>query len=62
MLGELKIPGYSDYLHPVDATTLLGIGQAGDDAGRIRGVKLGLFDISDLANPIESASLELGGR
>jgi len=61
VLGELKIPGYSDYLHPIDATTLLGIGQAGDADGRIRGVKLALFDISTLSDPVESASIELGG-
>jgi hypothetical protein len=59
--GELKIPGYSDYLHPVDDTTLLGIGQAGDDNGVLRGVKLALFNISDLANPRQGASVELGG-
>jgi len=59
--GELKIPGYSDYLHPVDDETLLGIGQAGDDNGVLRGVKLALFNISDLARPQQGATLELGG-
>ena len=62
MTGELKIPGYSDYLHPVDATTLLGVGKAGDENGIIRGVKLALFDLTDLTKPVMRASLELGGR
>jgi len=38
------------------------VGQAGDDDGRIRGVKLALFDISDLANPRQLGGIELGGR
>ena len=54
--------GYSDYLHPIDDNTLLGVGQAGDDNGRIRGVKLALFDISDLTSPRELGGVELGGR
>lgn len=62
VLGELKIPGFSDYLHPVDNHTLLGIGMAGNDEGRIRGVKLALFDISDLNKPIEKGGIELGGQ
>eukprot|EP00320_Phaeocystis_rex_P006342 CAMPEP_0119073148 /NCGR_PEP_ID=MMETSP1178-20130426/62731_1 /TAXON_ID=33656 /ORGANISM="unid sp, Strain CCMP2000" /LENGTH=812 /DNA_ID=CAMNT_0007055209 /DNA_START=3 /DNA_END=2441 /DNA_ORIENTATION=+ len=61
VLGELKIPGYSDYLHPVGADALLGIGKAGDDDGVLRGVKIALFDIADLAAPREVASVELGG-
>jgi len=42
--------------------TLLGIGRAGDDAGALRGVKLALFDVTDLREPREVAALELGGR
>jgi len=61
VLGELKIPGYSDYLHPVGEHALLGIGKAGDESGRLRGVKLALFDISDLTSPRIVASVELGG-
>ena len=59
---SLPRTGYSDYLHPVGDGTLLGIGKAGDDDGRLRGVKLALFDVSDLAAPREVASLELGGQ
>lgn len=42
MLGYLKIPGFSDYLHPLDATHMLGVGkdtQEVDGAVRIKGVK-----------------------
>ena len=60
--GELKIPGYSDYLHPVDNETILGVGRAGSDDGALRGVKLALFDVSDLSSPRQVADIELGGR
>ena len=49
--GELKIPGFSSYLHPVDATTLIGIGQDADSQGRARGTQVSLFDVSDLDAP-----------
>jgi hypothetical protein len=51
--GELKIPGYSSYLHPLSDTLVLGIGQDGTDDGRILGAKASLFDVSDPANPRE---------
>ena len=35
--GELKIPGYSAYLHPVGGDRLLGVGQDADDTGRVTG-------------------------
>jgi inhibitor of cysteine peptidase len=47
MAGELKIPGYSSYLHPLDATHILGIGMEGSK------VKISLFDVSDKNNPAE---------
>ena len=53
VLGELKIPGYSAYLHPVGDGLLVGIGRDADDTGRIRGAKVSLFDVSDPANPAE---------
>ena len=49
--GELKIPGFSSYLHPVGDGLLLGLGQDADDGGRTRGLQLSLFDVSDLGNP-----------
>jgi len=61
VVGELKIPGYSDYLHPLNATLLLGVGKWGDEAGVLGGVKLSLFDVSNPASPAEVAALELGG-
>ena len=38
LLGELKIPGYSDYLHPLNATHLIGIGKDATEEGRVRGL------------------------
>ncbi len=57
ILGELKIPGFSNYLHPYDENTIIGIGQSTrvDEFDRVRteGVKLSLFDVSDVTNPRE---------
>jgi uncharacterized secreted protein with C-terminal beta-propeller domain len=54
--GELKIPGYSAYLHPLGDGLLLGVGQDADDEGRVLGAKATLFDVSDPANPRELGS------
>ncbi len=51
--GELKIPGYSSYLHPISDTLVLGVGQDATDEGRTTGTKVSLFDVSDPANPLE---------
>ena len=57
VLGELKIPGYSDYLHPYDDTTLIGLGKDTGESEwggvRVKGLKLSLFDVSDVSNPKE---------
>ena len=53
VLGELKIPGYSAYLHPVGDGLLVGIGRDADDDGRILGFKASLFDVSDPSAPAE---------
>ncbi len=58
-VGELKIPGYSAYLHPIDDGFLLGIGQAASDNGMTQGTKLSLFDVRDPAAPKELAKLDL---
>lgn len=51
IIGELKIPGFSQYLHPYGEGLLLGIGMDVDDAGgTTEGVKLSMFDISDPAD------------
>lgn len=63
VLGYLKIPGYSSYLHPYDEKTIIGIGMETKDIGdRVvnAGVKISLFDISDLKNPIEKDKLIIG--
>lgn len=49
--GELKIPGYSAYLHPIGASALLGIGQDADLDGRVQGLQASLFDVSDPGEP-----------
>ena len=49
--GELKITGYSSYLHPVGAGRLLGVGQEADGDGVVQGTQVSLFDVSDLAVP-----------
>ncbi len=71
--GELQIDGYSEYLHPISDSLVLGIGKdavpaAGDDpffSGRgawYQGVKLALFNVADPAHPTEIDSLVLGKR
>lgn len=49
-LGELKIPGFSAYLHPIGEDQLIGIGMNADAQGRMLGAQLATFDISDLAS------------
>ena len=63
VVGELKIPGYSAYLHPVGEGMLLGVGQDADpDTGRVTGLQLSLFDVSDLAHPQRLQKQSLGER
>ena len=59
VLGELKIPGFSNYLHPVTENYLLGIGVNGDDNGAGNGMKISLFDVSDKKNPKEVSKFEI---
>jgi len=52
VLGELKVPGYSAYLHPLGENLLLGVGQDADTGtGAVRGLQVSLFDISDPRRP-----------
>ena len=61
--GELKIHGYSAYLHPVGEDRLLGVGQDADEEGRTLGTQVSLFDISDLDRPERIAQWTApGGR
>jgi uncharacterized secreted protein with C-terminal beta-propeller domain len=52
VVGELKILGYSAYLHPVGEGMLLGVGQDATEEGRTLGTQISLFDVSDPANPV----------
>lgn len=73
VMGELKIPGYSTYLHPYDENHLIGIGMDTeerinrDEEGRvisswavITGMKMSLFDVSDISNPKEMSKTTIG--
>ncbi len=60
VLGELKIPGYSAYLHPIGEDLLLGVGQDADENGRPQGTQLSIFDVSDLRKPTRLHTRHLG--
>lgn len=73
VLGELKIPGYSTYLHPYDENHLIGIGMQTeervnrDSSGRVRstsavitGMKMALFDVTDVNNPVQISDTVIG--
>lgn len=71
VLGELKIPGFSNYLHPLDENHLIGFGyetkaipQEGNNEPLVltEGMKVSLFDVSDLANPKEIDTEVIGAR
>jgi len=73
VLGKLKIPGYSDYLHPYDENHLIGIGkeavgaentQTGKqlDFAWYQGMKMAIFDVSDVSNPKELHTVTIGDR
>lgn len=65
VLGALKIPGFSDYLHPYDDTHIIGFGK---DTVEIKGqayylgLKIALFDVTDVNNPIQKFSEMIGDR
>lgn len=73
VLGELKIPGYSTYLHPYDENYLIGIGMQTEEVVRknssgkvisttskITGMKMALFDVSDVNKPIQISETVIG--
>ena len=64
ILGELKIPGYSDYLHPYDADHIIGIGKETDENGwggvSVAGLKIALFDVSNVNKPIQVDAVVIG--
>ena len=67
VLGKLKIPGYSDYLHPIDETHIIGVGKDTIESGYgdfawYQGMKMAIFDVSDVANPKEMHKIVIGDR
>lgn len=59
--GELKIPGFSSYLHPIAPGRILGVGREATPEGRTTGAKVTLFDVSDTKKPRELATWTLKG-
>lgn len=67
ILGELKIPGYSDYLHPYDENHIIGFGKdteevAGQNFAYYQGMKMAVFDVSDVRHPVEKFREIIGDR
>lgn len=69
VLGELKIPGYSKYLHPYDETHLIGIGEDTEvvnygygDRVVTNGMKMAMFDVTDPNNPQELYNVKIGEK
>ncbi|RMD45374.1 winged helix-turn-helix transcriptional regulator [Candidatus Pacearchaeota archaeon] len=75
VLGRLKIPGFSNYLHPIDDTHIIGIGKEVDekvDADKasdnavyytaVKGLKISIFDVSDVSHPKEMFKKVYGDR
>ncbi|MFA5340828.1 MAG: beta-propeller domain-containing protein, partial [Clostridia bacterium] len=63
--GELKIPGYSTYMHMYSDTLILGFGMdTTEDNGRAlnQGIKIAMFDVSDRTNPKQLFATSIGGR
>lgn len=64
LMGELEIPGYSDYLHPWGDHYLIGFGMSTSDRGdwvQTDGLKIALFDVEDPTDPQEVSTIEIGG-
>lgn len=62
LVGELKIPGFSTYLHPLSENEIVGVGYDATPTGIPQGLVLQTFDVSDFANPKVASRLTLGGR
>jgi len=71
IVGELKVPGFSDHIQPLDENHLLTIGRNAEEVGGfawVQGVLLTIFDVTDMANPQilqvngQPARVEIGGR
>lgn len=79
ILGALKIPGFSDYLHPYDENHIIGFGketievsqntgqgilpgESGGSTAFYQGLKLAVFDVTDVAHPVEMFKTTIGDR
>ncbi|QQR83731.1 beta-propeller domain-containing protein [Candidatus Peregrinibacteria bacterium] len=65
ILGKLKIPGFSEYLHPYDANHIIGFGKDTEETKSgaiVQGFKMALFDVSDVANPKQKFVELIGDR
>lgn len=75
ILGALKIPGYSDYLHPYDENHIIGFGKdtielgmkgpegkGSDTMAFYTGMKMAIFDVTDVSNPVEKFKESIGDR
>jgi hypothetical protein len=60
LVGQLKIPGFSSYLHPLGADLLLGLGQDANRRGSTRGAQAAVFDLSDLSSPERVDTVGMG--
>ncbi|MET0235897.1 MAG: beta-propeller domain-containing protein [Kibdelosporangium sp.] len=61
VVGELKITGYSAYLHPVGEGKVIGVGQEATEQGRRLGSQVSLFDVANPATPNRMAQLQIEG-
>lgn len=65
LTGELTMPGYSTYLHPLNDGRLIGLGKDAEDAGSFswyQGLKLGVYDVTDATQPSIVDELIIGSR
>ncbi len=59
--GELELAGFSEHLFPLQGGLLLGVGRSADNAGRITGLQVALFNVQNMASPSLLATQSLGG-
>jgi hypothetical protein len=59
LVGELKVPGYSTYLKPIDGDRVITVGMSGTETGQITGAQVSVFDVSDPSNPLQVATAEI---
>ena len=60
VVGELKVPGFSTYLHPLGGGLLMGLGEDASSTGQVSGMQVSVFDVSDRTHPVLRDRLRLG--